>query len=193
MKRFAHRLKPLLWLAALMALATFTWWLQHLVKPAATIPSEHAARHEADYSMETFTVTEMDATGAMHYRLQAESMEHYTDDGSARLVKPQVHFFSRARVPWTLLAEEGTVSADNKEIHLNGAVLIERPASATQAPLRLTTRNVLIHPHDEVAETRERVMLEDPLNTTRAVGMRVNMNDEHVQLLSQVQGRYAPR
>ena len=192
MNRFAHLLKPLLWLVMLAATATFTWWLQHLVEPVAT-PTERALRHDADYTMETFTVTEMDAAGETHYRLQAESMEHYADDGSARLVKPQVRFFSRERVPWTLAAEEGTVSANNSEIHLNGAVVIERPASATQAPLRLTTSNVLIHPHDEVAETREHVMLQDPLNTTRAMGMRVQMNDERVQLLSQVQGRYAPR
>jgi LPS export ABC transporter protein LptC len=92
-----------------------------------------------------------------------------------------------------LVADEGTVSADSSEIHLNGAVVIERPASATQAPLRLTTRNVLIHPHDEVAETREHVMLQDPLNTTRAIGMRVQMKDAQLQLLSQVQGHYAPR
>jgi len=192
MNRFAHLLKPLLWLALLAAIATVTWWLQHLVEPGAT-PAGRAVRHDADYTMETFTVTEMDAAGATHYRLQAESMEHYADDGSARLIKPQVRFFSRERVPWTLVAEEGTVAANGNEIHLNGAVVIERPASANQALLRLTTSNVLIHPHDEVAETREHVMLQDPLNTTRAIGMRVQMNDEHVQLLSQVQGRYAPR
>lgn len=189
---FAHLLKPLSWLAVLAALVIFTWWLQHLVEPLAT-PPERTARHDADYTMETFTVTEMDAAGESHYRLQAELMEHFADDGSARLVKPRVRFFSHERVPWTLTAEEGTVSANGNEIHLNGSVLIERPASAAQLPLQLVTSNVLIHPHDEVAETREHVMLQDTLNTTRAIGMRVQMNDERVQLLSQVQGRYAPR
>ena len=192
MKPFTQILKPLAWLVVLAIFAAFTWWLQHLVEPL--VPStERAVRHDADYTMDTFTVTEMNAAGDTRYRLQAESMEHYADDGSARLIRPQVRFFSRERVPWTLVADEGTVSANSNEIHLNGAVLIERPASATQALLRLTTSNVLIYPHDEVAETREHVMLQDPLNTTRAVGMRVQMKDERVQLLSQVQGRYAPR
>ena len=192
MNRFTHLLKPLLWLVVLAAMATFTWWLQHLVEPIAA-PAQRSVGHVADYTMETFSVLEMNAAGETRYRLQAELMEHFADDGSARLVKPQVRFFSRERVPWTLVAEEGTVTANHKEIHLNGAVLIERLASTTQAPLRLMTRNVLLHPHDEVAETREQVMLQDSLNTTRAVGMRVNLNNEHVQLLSQVQGRYAPR
>ena len=192
MKPFTQILKPLAWLLVLATFAAFTWWLQHLVQPLAPT-TERTVRHDADYTMDTFTVTEMNAAGDTHYRLQAESMEHYFDDGSARLIKPQVRFFSRERAPWTLVADEGTVSANSDEIHLNGAVLIERPASATQALLRLTTSNVLIHPHDEVAETREHVMLQDPLNTTRAVGMRVQMKDERVQLLSQVQGRYAPR
>ena len=192
MNRFAHLLTPLLWLTALALLAAFTWWLQHLVEPAIA-PAKRSVRHDADYTMETFTVTQMNAAGQTHYRLQADLMEHYADDGSAHLVKPQVRFFSRERVPWTLAAETGTVAANNSEIRLTGAVLIERPASATQAPLRLTTSNVLIRPGDEYAETREPVMLQDPLNTTRAIGMRVRMNDEHVQLLSQVQGRYAPR
>ena len=98
MNRFAHLLTPLLWLVALAALATLTWWLQHLVKPLMT-PAERTVRHEADYTMETFTVTEMNAAGETHYRLQAESMEHYADDDSAHLVKPQVLFFSRERVP----------------------------------------------------------------------------------------------
>ncbi len=192
MNRLAHLFKPLLWLVVLTALATSTWWLQNLVKPTAA-PTERGVQHDTDYSMETFTVTEMNSLGQIQYRLQAESMEHDASDDSARLVKPQVRFFSRARVPWTLLAETGTVAANSSEIRLNGAVLIERPASATQAALRLTTRDVLVRTRDEVAETREQVMLQDPLNTTRAIGMRVHMNDEHVQLLSQVQGRYASR
>ena len=192
MNRFAPVFKALLWLMVLASAATFTWWLQHLVEPAATL-AERTVRHDPDYTMETFTVTEMEATGATHYHLQAESMQHFPDDGSAHLMKPQVRFFSRERVPWTLLAEEGTVTANNTEIHLNGAVVIERPASSTQAELRLTTRNVLIHPHGEVAETREHVMVQDPLNVTRSVGMRVNMNDERLQLLSQVKGTYASR
>ena len=191
MNRFAHLLTPLLWLGALAALATLTWWLQHLVKPLTT-STERTVRHQADYTMDTFTVTEINAAGETHYRLQAASMEHYADDGSSHLVKPQVRFFSRERVPWTLVADEGTVTANSSEIHLNGPVVIERPASATQEALRLTTSNMLIRPHDEYAETHDHVMLQDSLNTTRAIGMRVHMKDEQVQLLSKVEGRYAP-
>lgn len=192
MNCFAPIFKALLWLIGLAMAATFTWWLQHLVEPAASL-TEPTVRHDPDYTMETFTVTEMEATGATRYRLQAESMQHFPDDDSAHLMKPQVRFFSRERVPWTLLAEEGTVTANNTEIHLNGAVSIERPASSTQAELRLATRNVLLHPYDKVAETREHVTVQDPLNITRSVGMRVNMSEGRLQLLSQVKGTYASR
>lgn len=181
------------WIGAVGLLAALSWWLQNLVVAPPAKVGARAITHEMDYSMESFTVTEMNATGLPQYRLQAASMEHFPDDGSSHLVKPHVLFYTRERVPWTLTADEGTVSGDNQKIFLNGDVLIERPASSTQGRLNVVTRDVTVRPRDEYAETQQPVTLQDPTNTTRATGMRLHVRDERVQLLSQVQGTYASR
>lgn len=185
-------LKRYSWTLALVLLAAFTWWLQNLVEPLPVLP-ERKTTHRMDYSMEKFTVTEMNHTGQPHYRLQASFMEHFPDDDSAHLVAPQVMFYNQQRTPWTLRADEGTISADNKEINLLGNVVIERASTALEGPLRIATRDVLIRPHEQYAETKAPLTLVDSLNTTRATGMRMFVREEHVQLLSQVQGAYATR
>lgn len=185
-------LKHYSWIGAVAMLAALTWWLQNLAVPPSKNVA-YAVAHEMDYSMETFTVTEMNATGQPRYRLQAASMEHFADDNSSHLIKPQILFYSRENVPWTLVADEGTVTGNNEKIHLSGDVLIDRAATPAQGPLRVVTRDVTVRPRDEYAETQQVVTLTDPVSTTRATGMQMYVRDERVQLLSQVQGTYAPR
>lgn len=185
-------LKRYSWIGAVAALAALTWWLQQLaVPPPKNVV--HEVTHEMDYSMESFTVTEMNAAGQPRYRLQASSMEHFPDDGSTHLIKPQLLFYSSERVPWTLMADEGTVTRDNEKIFLSGDVLIDRAAAPARDPLRVVTRDVTVRPRDDYAETAQPVTLTDPVSTTRATGMRMHVREERVQLLSQVQGTYAPR
>lgn len=181
------------WIGAVGALAALTWWLQYWVVVPSTQPVAREVAHEMDYSMETFTVTEMNAAGEPRYRLQAASMEHFQDDGSSHLIKPQILFYGRARAPWTLVADEGTVSGDSAKIFLSGAVVIDRPASPEQGALHAVTRDVTVRPRDEYAETQQLVTLTDPSSTTRATGMRMHVREERVELLSQVRGTYAGR
>ncbi len=176
-------------LFALGTAATLTWWLQNREEAVAPLHA-HAGKRTPDYSMETFTVTEILPSGEPNYRLRAKQLDHFADDGTAQLDQPRVEFYSADRVPWTLTADAGITSANNDDIQLTGAVVIERPATPDRAWLRLTTQNVRVRPRDEYAETDEHVTIQDPLSVTAAQGMRVFVNDERVLLQSKVQGKY---
>lgn len=176
-------------LLGLGAAATLTWWLQDRAESVAPV-RDPAAKTLPDYSMESFTVTEILASGDPNYKLRAKEMNHFAEDGTAHLKQPRVEFYSNERVPWTLVADAGVASANNDEIRLTGAVVIERPATAERTWIKLTTQNVLVRPREEYAETSEHVMIQDPLSTTTSQGMRVYVNEERVTLQSKVQGKY---
>jgi lipopolysaccharide export system protein LptC len=176
-------------LLALGAVTALTWWLQDSAEstPPARDPD---ARQLPDYSMQTFTVTEFLPGGETRFRLSAREMNHYAADGTAQFDQPALVFYSATRTPWTLTAESGVATANNDEIRLNGPVAIERPATGERDWLRLATRNVLVKPRDEFAETAENVTVQEPASRTAALGMRVYVADERVTLLSKVQGTY---
>lgn len=180
------------WLAALAGAAALTWWLNNLVVPLPALP-EREPQHNPDYSMERFAIAEISDRGATHYRLQAQQMDHYPDDGTTRLVKPDLLLYGKDGATYTLNAVEGVATAQHEEIRLNGDVVIERPATATQEWMRIATRDVVVRHNESYAETKERVVMQDPLFMAQAVGMRLFVKQGRVQLLSGVRGSYAPR
>jgi lipopolysaccharide export system protein LptC len=180
------------WLAALASGAALTWWLNNLVVPLPSLP-ERELRHDPDYSMERFAITEINAGGDTHYRLRADRMDHYPDDGTTRLIKPDLLLYGEEATTYTLNAAEGVATAQNEEIYLNGDVVIKRPATATQEWVRIATRDIVVRHNESYAETKERVVMQDPLFMAQAEGMRLFVKQGRVQLLSGVRSTYAPR
>ncbi len=171
---------------ALALLAAWSiWWLRHL--QTAPPPGRTASAHRIDYTMEKFDVTAMDASGNPQYHLQADSMTHYADDDSSEFVRPRIEYIAKNSTDLRLEGERGWMASQGDEIRLLGAVRIEGFA---KQPFTLLTRDVSFKPDDSVAETQAAVVLTTAGVRVSAVGLRVDIDQERVQLLAKVQGRY---
>lgn len=171
---------------ALALLAAWSiWWLRQL--QTAPPPGHTAATHRIDYTMEKFEVTAMDAAGKPQYHLQADSMTHYADDDSSEFVRPRVDYIADNSTHLRLVGERGWMASQGDEIRLLGAVRIEGFA---KQPFTLLTRDVSFKPDDSLAETKAAIELTSAGIRVSAVGARVYIDQERVQLLAKVKGRY---
>lgn len=113
------------WLAAaaLAGIASASWWLS---REAAISPVQKpAAPHEPDYIVEHFTATVMNEAGRPRYRLSAERLVRFADDGSHELEKPYLVQYG-AGAPTHTRAARGWMPADRSVIDMRGAVRMAR-------------------------------------------------------------------
>lgn len=147
--------------------------------------------HSPDYFSVGYTKLEMNEAGMQKNKLLTDKMTHYSDDGTTHTIKPVMFFYNEKTPPWVIQSEIGVLSADGKELSLNGKVVIERAKTSTTRPLKINTANLKVKPETRYAETRERAELISPPNVTTGTGMKlVFMSPIQLELLADVQGNY---
>ena len=171
---------------ALAALAAWSvWWLRQL---QTTTSLGHAApTHRIDYTMDKFELTAMDPVGKPQLRLQAGTMTHFADDDSSEFLQPRVEYIAQEHTPLHFIAERGWMASQGNEIRLLGAVRIE---GSDPHPFTLISRDIQFKPDQSLVTTAAAVELKAPGLHVTAVGMRIYVDQQRVQFLSQVQGHY---
>ncbi|PWV61801.1 LPS export ABC transporter periplasmic protein LptC [Plasticicumulans acidivorans] len=139
-----------------------------------------------------FFSTQMNVEGLRSYTLSGPHLEQLPGDRGTFVTQPIAHTFEVGQPIWEIHAETGWVAPRNEVIDLRGAVRAERPASTGQLPLVLETRNVRLIPSKNYAETAEPAHITSPDGVVDAVGFRVWLDEDRVELISQVRGTYAP-
>lgn len=176
--------RQLLLAIVLAALGAAAWWWHDLLPPEE--PPPVARERRPDYVVEQIKATEMGADGQVHRQLEAETLRHYPDDGSSELDKPSLTIYTEEGPPWQATADTGWVSQDGRELRLRGNVAIDRPADATNPPVRIETEALLVHPREEYAETDLPVRLTSGPDWVRSVGLRAWLGEP---LRIELQGR----
>lgn len=176
-------------LAALAALGSH--WLARQWRSEAP-PAERVARHDPDTFVENLVLTRHDATGRPTHRLWASRLLHYPDDDTAELAAPRLALYAQDQPTWTLTSEQAWIATGGAELHLLGAVHIERPAGAGRPATQIDTRDVLVRPDSRYAETREPVHYRAGGTAIDARGMRAWFDDRQYELLAEVRGVHHP-
>jgi lipopolysaccharide export system protein LptC len=168
-----------------------SWWLVKLTGLDEIINTSHAPPHSPDYYSKGYIKWEMNENGQLKSKLQADQMFHYRDDGSTVMVKPLMYSYDQKNPPWVMASESGIMSADGKNLQLNGSVSIDRTRGVGLRPLRINTSNLKVKPETSYAETVEWAELISPPNKTTGTGMKMTYAQPiHLELLSQVKGKY---
>jgi lipopolysaccharide export system protein LptC len=154
------------------------------------IPTEQEP-HNADYFLENFSNTVMNARGTPFRRLSADRMLHFPDDDSTELTKPHLTLFQNEHPLWQVQSEQGWLSGDGKLLLLNGPVTIDRAAAGQIRPLHIVTRNLRVQPEEGYAETDERIAVTSLGSRLESKGIQVWFKEPaHLKFLANVKGRY---
>ena len=141
-------------------------------------------------------VTQMNQQGRRAYTLVSPYLEQLPRQQGTRLREPEMSVFQddSQQYQWLLQASSGWLAADNQQIKLHDAVVITRPASSNEMPLRITTRDVLIETVNDrqTVTTAAAVHMEMANGVVDGVGLQGDLGSQQWQLLAKVRGRYAP-
>lgn len=164
------------------------WLLTDLDTQPRIIPRE--VRHDPDYFLQNFRATSMGEDGKPQHRLVGDYLEHFPDDDTVVIRQLRLDLFREALPPWTARANQGIVYERGERLELSGEVELHRPATEHSEALRLQTETLTVYPQREYAETDAAVTISSDRSETRAIGMRLDVAQGLLELLSQTRGSY---
>lgn len=174
----------------LVSLALFSWWLAEYTGIMQTTKVTPTGNNP-DYFSTGYTKWEMDETGHLKSKLVSEEMKHYLDYWATHTKRPVMEFINSKTPPWIVEAETGILSKDGKQLQLYGKVTINRAKAEGVRQLIINTSQVMVNPETSYAETKAWAELISPPNITTGIGMKITFKEPiHLQLLSQVKGKY---
>lgn len=144
------------------------------------------------YSARNAELIETGADGRPLFRLDAEVIRQRSQDDSVDLDKVHMSYRGEKSSQWALTAEHGTVREGNEHIELEGNVRVVGVLPGTSDLATIRTEKLSFNTKSEVANTREPVTLAFGSREIHATGLVANLKDEHVQLESDIHGRFSP-
>lgn len=155
-------------------------------------------RYPATY-MTNMHTREFTADGFLGFELNAELAEVYGTTGNRKkkqaargntlLTKPYMQLHDPDEPTWYATSNKGIANNDGGKIELRGAVKVwftNQNGEKTQ----LDTTSLIFFPNREYAETDKPVRITTAQGTTDAVGMKLFIKEQRIQLLNKVQGYY---
>lgn len=185
-----HKFSKSLRVLALAILAAGTWWLAFIQEPEVDVVTAKAS-HKIDYFLKHFEILSMTLTGEPRQRLQAQYMQHYTDDDSTEITQPIMTMYTPDKPDLHIESETGYISSDGELVLLNGAVHIKRDALKNIAALDIDTHNLRVQLLNDFAETDEFVTIKSGNNNIEGIGLRAHFREPiNIKILEQVKGRH---
>ena len=174
----------------LIAVALISGWLVNVTNLDEIYHAPITA-HSRDYFSTRYTKWEMSDLGTLKNKVIANEMVHYSDDGITHTVNPIMFMHNEKTPPWVIKSETSILSADGKDLFLNGKVTINREKGKGAAQLTINTRELKVKPETSYAETSEWAELISPPNITTGTGMKLTyIEPVHLELLANVKGKY---
>lgn len=152
-------LRELLIGGLLLLLMIGGFWVQSSRPPAERTLIERPAG-EPDSVIENLRTLTMDEQGRPARELRSPYVLHFPQDDHSELETPRLTLFDPILPPWNVRAERAWVSAGSERILLQGAVEADRAASDLEPATRLQTRELLLIPDQDYAETDARAIMD---------------------------------
>lgn len=173
---------------ALLALLTF--WVDFSVH-APTGRSDANKRHDPDYYITNFENTVTDSQGALRYKLMAEKMNHYPDDDSTDLIKPDFTQYKLGKKNMHIISDTGEVSKNGDDIKLYNHVMVTRMPYGDKGEMTLETDYLNILTKEDLILTQRPVVIKEaPKTVVYATGMVYNKKTGQLTLLNKVRAHY---
>ncbi len=185
-----NKLTPWIIVLALVLLGLFIFEpdVRQSFKPSA---KNTPAEPTPDYILTNATRTEMNDEGQAKYRIFVKRLRHYQESDRSEFDAP-VLTIVRDNAKWTVTSDAGQATQGGKEIQLWGNVVVLKHKTAGEPETQLDTEKLTFWPEQDLAETQSPVVIRQGKQQIHAVGMKVKLEERHIELLSNVRGHYEP-
>jgi lipopolysaccharide export system protein LptC len=137
-------------------------------------------------------VNVMDDNGQPQYVFSSPYLVHYSVGNRIILQKPVMTMYEGAQPPWILHANQGEAFNGNNLVKLWGNVNMSQVAGTTNPSSLIKTTEITVYPKQRVATTNQYISAVQPNAQMNSVGMKLDLGQKTVDLLSQVHGVYEP-
>ena len=145
---------------------------------------------KADYYLENFETLAYDESGNVQYRLEGETLLHYPANSASELISPVLTMNRPERPSWTLKARAGWLTESDRSVRLNGEVFITRSSLEDQPAVEISTSEVLVLTNERQLQTDAEIEIRSEGWVLRSTGLRSDMTDGRLSLLSNVRATY---
>lgn len=143
-----------------------------------------ALPRNVDLSLKEISYTET-SDGVRRWTLVADSAAHGMTEGVTRIENIRMTFYDRQGVEdVTLTARSGSFHVDNREVEVHGDVVVKSPRGFS-----LYTEHLGYRESDRVIRTSDPVRMVSARMELTGKGMRLNVVDHTLELLSAVRAR----
>jgi len=164
-------------------------WVQSSLREPASAESQAPV-----LTVEQSRAVRLNVAGVREYVVEAPRSWQLPGQGGVRIEQPVLDWYlpdGQTR-EWRVQAEQGWIAADNQVARLDGKVVMRRDAASGKPPVTITTRDVRLHRAERYAETAAPVRAIIPGGELNAVGARAWLDQERLELFSEVRGFYEP-
>ncbi|MCA0394949.1 MAG: LPS export ABC transporter periplasmic protein LptC [Proteobacteria bacterium] len=174
---------------ALLAGAVLTGW--HAWRDSGPLQEEAVVEARSDFILRDFEVISLNAEGQESFALRAPEMTQTPGGRTLELATPLFLMPVEHGGHWEVRSRTGWVSEKSDEIRLRGDVIANSPMGATR-PTTVKTEELDLFPQQNLATSTVLVTTTSPGTTMQGTGMRLQMTDKRLELLSKVKLSHAP-
>lgn len=172
----------------LIGVAALTWWIdQQSVSDTAV--RETVKRHDPDVIADGIEAVKLGPDGMPYYRLSAQNIVHFADDGTSILTAPVIVHYGKP-APVTARAKSAATDDSHDDIFLYEDVVVTRAAYPGASEMNFRTTWLHAMPEKGLVKTDRPVTIRDATTQVNAVGLEFDNKTRILKLQSSVRGVY---
>lgn len=140
----------------------------------------------SDYTLSDFTLDALDGSGKRTFLVTGPRLARRGDDGSIFVDAPDYKLVDGAGHPWVGTSESAWVDKEGTVMKLLGHVEMHRAGDGATEPVDVVTRDLTTWPKQKKMETAAAATITQPGSILRGTGLRGDLNDKSLELLSDV-------
>ena len=175
-------------LVILTAAALASWYLARNNRPAEADERPDDTTHRG-YYLKSARILGTGEDGSLLYEIDAAYAEQEAKD-RIEFTEVRIRYSPQSDVPWVVHADKATLREGSPRIALRGHVRALGNSGDDETEIR--TQYLELDPERFVAETDERVQIRIGARSLTATGMLASLNENKVELKSNVRGKIAP-
>lgn len=173
----------------LLALLAVISWI--MARPMAEQEAEPVEGLDTrlNYALYDFNGRLLDDNGATRLEVEAPLLQNDAATGIGTVEKPTFRI-QQEHEEWYITADSAVITADREQATLQGKVILLRRNGNTGEILDISTRDVLLNITPRTAKTGADVRVRHGADRLDATGMKLDMINDRIELLSEVRAHY---
>lgn len=182
--------RTIAYVVVLIAGAIGSWYLTRSELPRRVDDLSYEPVHRG-YYLKQARILGIGEDGTALYEIEAEYAVQQ-EDNRIEFTNVRIRYSPESGVPWTIDADEATLSEDSPRITLRGHVLVLNKGETAADDTEIRTEYLELDPKLFIAQTDARVQIRFGARSVTATGMLASLNDDRIELKANVRGKIAP-